>query len=940
MKGKISTKAIIITILTVVLLAIATTGTILFLKDSGEASAMEEQNTVTTLPVAGADNQTETNVEQTVINEGENPQIAGGTEQTATEQQTGEVEQNENQAEGTGNRFTTQNTGVITEEPEPSTVEQERVISEETTLGWNNLLVSTGEANYKEKEINYNNLKYTVEYYFDGQIDGELTDIVEKNQKGKIIDTYADKNKIGYKLDEIENLPLTISENQEKNIIKIYYVKDSFGYTVNYYKDSKTEENFIAAETGTAKYESTVTADVTLHKPTGYKYEETVPSITIDTENNVIDVIYVKDSFGYTVNYYYDENTQPDESDSYNSSAVYGTNVTYSKSKVKSGYKVDKVKVNSKEQADINNVSMTITAGDNIIDVYCVREEYTLTIKYVYENKSTAADTYTRSIKYKDSYNVESPLIAGYNPDKGTVSGTMPATNLEVEVVYTPRTDLSYTIQYYYNGKQVDAVKNEIIGDQQYNKEIPIEDLKIVDKSTENGGDWTLDEVETSTTPFIIKETGNIVKVKYVKPIITSTKKAVKPDATTSAEMTTATAGDIIQYNITLKNDGGADEKVNIHDEIPTGTTYVDKSVTEGGKLNKEKTNIIWKNIIVPKYSEVTVSFRVRVNSDTKIGTVIENQATIKDKDDNNIIDKPKSGNITAVNTLKVTASNLITVDKTNVVLVLDISSSMEEKINGTKKIDLAKNTIKKFVEKLYSANADVPARVSIVVFASQKDIKTITFANGTKISSNKQEIISAINSISVPDRFLGTATCVGGALDETLIAVKNLKNADNKNADNKNIVIFLGDGEPTGSGNSNIDKKAEAIKEIANTKLYTIAFNMGDSSLLREISNGEGYYFTADNESELIANYTNILSNEGTSTSSNKTSDEEGKVEISLGSNTLKYPLRIKVNGVETPFTSETTLPSNIVVADGKITWDVSGYTVGTELELIYQVN
>ena len=39
MKGKISTKAIVITILTVVLLAVATTGTVLFLKDNGEAAA-------------------------------------------------------------------------------------------------------------------------------------------------------------------------------------------------------------------------------------------------------------------------------------------------------------------------------------------------------------------------------------------------------------------------------------------------------------------------------------------------------------------------------------------------------------------------------------------------------------------------------------------------------------------------------------------------------------------------------------------------------------------------------------------------------------------------------------------------------------------------------------------------------------------------------------
>lgn len=142
MKGKLSTKTIIIAIITVVLLAVAVTGTVVFLKDSGEAAAMEEQNI---LPVAGSNNESETSTEQTGENGDVNPENAAEVNQAGnTEQET----QTENQSQGNQNQTgatttPTQTTGTITEEPAVSTMQRERTISEETTLGWNNLLVSS-----------------------------------------------------------------------------------------------------------------------------------------------------------------------------------------------------------------------------------------------------------------------------------------------------------------------------------------------------------------------------------------------------------------------------------------------------------------------------------------------------------------------------------------------------------------------------------------------------------------------------------------------------------------------------------------------------------------------------------------------------------------------------------------------------------------------------
>ena len=53
--------------------------------------------------------------------------------------------------------------------------------------------------------------------------------------------------------------------------------------------------------------------------------------------------------------------------------------------------------------------------------------DYELTIKYVYEDGSTAAPTYTKWLQPRASYSRNSPNIPGYTPSQATVSGKMPA---------------------------------------------------------------------------------------------------------------------------------------------------------------------------------------------------------------------------------------------------------------------------------------------------------------------------------------------------------------------------------------------------------------------------------------------------------------------------------------------------------------------------------
>ena len=64
---------------------------------------------------------------------------------------------------------------------------------------------------------------------------------------------------------------------------------------------------------------------------------------------------------------------------------------------------------------------------------------YTLTITYVDGEGNEMATTYTAGeLVEGTTYNVSSPAVAGYTPDIATVTGTMPAANVDVVVVYSP----------------------------------------------------------------------------------------------------------------------------------------------------------------------------------------------------------------------------------------------------------------------------------------------------------------------------------------------------------------------------------------------------------------------------------------------------------------------------------------------------------------------
>lgn len=70
-----------------------------------------------------------------------------------------------------------------------------------------------------------NKYNYKVEYYYDGTIDESKTDVINVFYGSKI-NNYTDKNILGFKLEKIEGLGLTVGTIERDNVIKVYYITE------------------------------------------------------------------------------------------------------------------------------------------------------------------------------------------------------------------------------------------------------------------------------------------------------------------------------------------------------------------------------------------------------------------------------------------------------------------------------------------------------------------------------------------------------------------------------------------------------------------------------------------------------------------------------------------------------------------------------------------
>lgn len=149
---------------------------------------------------------------------------------------------------------------------------------------------------------------------------------------------------------------------------------------------------------------------------------------TMPAEDVTVDVIYALDEYTLTINYVDDMGAVV--APAYTATLTAGTSYSQVSPAVTKMHLVDDVQA---------IISGTMPAEDVIIYVVYTADVYTLTINYVDEDGTPVSDKYSSIVEEGVTYSQESPEVTGYhfvNENQATVSGTMPAADITVDVVY------------------------------------------------------------------------------------------------------------------------------------------------------------------------------------------------------------------------------------------------------------------------------------------------------------------------------------------------------------------------------------------------------------------------------------------------------------------------------------------------------------------------
>ena len=654
----------------------------------------------------------------------------------------------------------------------------------------------------------------------------------------------------------------------------------------------------------------------------------------------------------------------------------------------KVSYKINNYDGFTFDESKTENKDATVPDNNNLVVklYYARRNDLSYTVYYKEQGTEkelagakvvdgqTFGNVVTENAIDIDGYNKVNPTSANIKITTGTNEHTF---------YYTKRTDLSYTVNYYYNGE----LKHSVTFD---NMEYLDEISGVEEMPKYNGVTYTKYDLKTSSAngllPLIIGTGSNYINVYYGTPNVTISKKVNK---------TAVKVGDTLHYTIKVTETRGFVDAsgVNVTDPISEGLENV-RNITHNGKLNEG--NVEWNNLAITKNSSITLEFDATVSAAT-IGKTISNTANLGGtmSGDSNTVTTTVSELKAAVKEVKKGTTGK---DAVNIVLVMDLSYSMKSNktSDGVTRLDAAKTAATKFINSIYTKDPKSKVTVTVLTFNTANPLTTIKYVGTERCTNNniwhlhlncknidgvwysnwKEQkvaipysgtsklgfadktnygaLVNEINNISLPaenpDEGLGTN--VSAALDLTKTTIGDLK--DN-HSENSNVVILLSDGAPTTSysGNSSwnnyegLRNQASEIKgNPITTEFYSIQFGTEDGAydLLRAMSSNNTVY-TSNSIDSLVKNFTNILDQ---NTTKDPIDTVNGKYITTL-SNPLVVdadnPITVTYKGT-TLFTC-TSLPNNGLTYDSTtktISWDINawnaveGHTKVTTNDIVIQ--
>ena len=344
-------------------------------------------------------------------------------------------------------------------------------------------------------------------------------------------------------------------------------------------------------------------------------------------------------------------------------------------------------------------------------------------------------------------------LEVGWGPTQfasiaSTANLTAKKSNLEIHKTVDKESvkigdTLTYTISVKNNG---DKVAKAIIYDNVPEGTVLLNKDNNEDENTKKLT-WrvTVEPGETENVEFTVRvkaEKGTIKNSAIVNGKTTEETETGIINITGKKEVNTSEAkvGDTLTYTITLTNSGNATGTVTVTDEIPAGTTLVEKSITNNGV--ESNGTITWTDVEVKAGDTVEVSFKVTINSDTK--TSVTNKAVIDGNKPTEEVET-KVANITGVksvdkSTAKVGDTLTYTIKLTNsgngdgkVTVTDEIPTGTRIKDENTTGYNKETNTMT-WSNVEVKAGKSVKLTLEVVVEDNISIIKNIAYVDGNKI--------------------------------------------------------------------------------------------------------------------------------------------------------------------------------------------------------------
>lgn len=404
-----------------------------------------------------------------------------------------------------------------------------------------------------------NTYDYVVNYYKDS-FNNLIKSETRKAANGTIInESNVDRDKYlpeGYEFNTINPNSITITNDGIVKEINILYTIKKFNYVVNYYYDDVLDSSLTINKTD-IPYGTSVDSNEYYLKDNQIREGYTLDTVKSDnntyiiTNNDVvINIYYKKNSYGYSVNYFFNS----EKGFTTNDTAIYGDKITaqskwLSNEELSNRNKADYFLDPNKSEENNKEITIGTDKDKNVLDIYYINTNFNNTTETI--SKVTNTEKVTSSsqkVSYKVTYNTsinnvrkgdkvvvtitdtlpgsiienESTLNGGvYNSTDNTITWTYTYNINEYQNIYRVSKEISYTVKYEnylsFNGNTLvntangyttvshEGLDNKVTEGKEDTATVPVEIKGIVTATYKTDKGITL-HTDVTTTDLVGKE--------------------------------------------------------------------------------------------------------------------------------------------------------------------------------------------------------------------------------------------------------------------------------------------------------------------------------------------------------------------------------------------------------------------------------------------------